>query len=321
MHQKFTISQETIQAVEKIITGNQIYGKKLSPYQTGPDLVSFFNQFGSIDSYQQGFPSRWVYVEEKLKEFNGTGTLGRIIDKSLDPRRFLDPNFSLEEAISFLNVYLKYDRLKLEKIGDVYKLLEIQDLVRLPTPTKISKGLNQEFIREQIQKCENKISQNDYDGSITNARTLVEAVLRDIENNLDLHAPKYNGNLIKLYKRVQKLLSLNPKEKEITDNLKQVLSGLTSIVNGISSLRNKISDAHARQYKPSFHHAKLVVNSARTLVSFLFETEEYQNAKKKAQAVKNKIRVIEELEDICLYCGSGIGNSRDICVACGKLNP
>lgn len=36
-------------------------------YKTGAELVSFFNQyFSANDRYGQGFPSRWVYVYDKL---------------------------------------------------------------------------------------------------------------------------------------------------------------------------------------------------------------------------------------------------------------
>ena len=36
-------------------------------YKSGPKLVSFFNtNFGTKDVYQSGFPSRWVYVYDKI---------------------------------------------------------------------------------------------------------------------------------------------------------------------------------------------------------------------------------------------------------------
>lgn len=36
-------------------------------YKTCPKLISFFNEnFGFKDIYEQGFPSRWAYVYDKL---------------------------------------------------------------------------------------------------------------------------------------------------------------------------------------------------------------------------------------------------------------
>ena len=87
---------------------------------------------------------------------------------------------------------------------------------------------------------------------------------------------KYDGNVNQLYKRVQKLLNLDPNRKDISDSLKQLLRGIVTIVAGIASIRNSMSDAHARSYKPSKHHAKLAVNSVYTICMFLLDSFEYQ---------------------------------------------
>ena len=55
-----------------------------------------------------------------------------------------------------------------------------------------------------------------------------------------------------------------------------VLDILNSIVTGLSGLRNKMSDAHVASYKPSKHHAKLAVNSAKTIADFLFDSIKHQ---------------------------------------------
>ena len=116
----------------------------------------------------------------------------------------------------------------------------------------------------------------DFGGAITNARSLVEAVLIEIEKQLSPNPSQYDGDLIKLNKRVQTLLNLDPARKDISDMLRQVLSGLTSVVNGLAGMRNKMSDAHVSSYKASKHHAKLAVNSAKTFADFIFDTYSYQ---------------------------------------------
>lgn len=98
----------------------------------------------------------------------------------------------------------------------------------------------------------------------------------NIEVELDPNSQENDGDLNKLFNRARKLLNLDPSRKDISDSLKQVLSGLSSIVSGLASMRNKMSDAHAGNYKPSRHHAKLAVNAAKTLADFLFETKAYQ---------------------------------------------
>ena len=54
------ISDHTISALGSIITGDG----GLSPYRSGPQLVTFFNQFGVDEEYGQGFPSQWYYKEK-----------------------------------------------------------------------------------------------------------------------------------------------------------------------------------------------------------------------------------------------------------------
>jgi len=56
----------------------------------------------------------------------------------------------------------------------------------------------------------------DYDGAITNARSLVEAVLAAIEREFDSNAPDYDGDLPKLYKRVQTHSNLPPENPKIS---------------------------------------------------------------------------------------------------------
>ena len=136
--------------------------------------------------------------------------------------------------------------------------------------------MNQLFIDEQIQKCDRKIMEGDFDGAITNARSLLEGVLIEMERQLDLSQPSYDGDLPKLFKRVQALLNLDPSRKDVNDTIRQILVGLTSIVMGLAGLRNKMSDAHAVSYKPQKHHAKFAVNSAKTAADFIFETFNHQ---------------------------------------------
>jgi len=44
-------------------------------YRSGPKLVQFFNRLGFSDVYGRGFPSRWLFTDERLAEINGTPAL------------------------------------------------------------------------------------------------------------------------------------------------------------------------------------------------------------------------------------------------------
>jgi hypothetical protein len=150
--------------------------------------------------------------------------------------------------------------------------------VRIGAPVTSADPSSHEFIVQQIEKCDGKLASGDYDGAITNARALLEAVLHEMERRLSTVEQGTEGDLVKLFRRVQRLLHLDPADAELETPLKQVLSGLSSIVAGLAGLRNVMSDAHARKYRPQQHHARLAVNAANTLADFLFETFEYQRA-------------------------------------------
>ena len=272
------ISEQTISALGSIITGD----RKLSPYRTGSQLVKFFNEFGSEDTYGNGFPSRWEYAEEKLREFNNTPVMKDIVVAAFDPCHFLENEQDINDAVEYINRLLEFDNYKLRftsKRWEVSNLGSTQ--IELSHPYENSVEITHVFIEEQIQKCDRKLVEGDFDGAITNARSLVEAVLSEIEKEFDPNRPKYDGNLPKLYKRVQKHLNLSPGQESLAECLQKILSGLTNIVSGLATLRNTMSDSHVISYKPSEHHARLAVNSAKTLCDFLFETKNYQMQKKR----------------------------------------
>lgn len=272
------LSAYTVKHLAKMVTGDT----EGWPYRKGPELVNLFNQYGFRDVYGQGFPSRSAFVEEKLKAMSGKEIVKDLIKDLLDPRAWLEPTKPLkaiDECATQLNDLVKHDNLELIKDGLYYKVRDLSgSLIKPELPFQKASAVTEIFIEEQINKCREKINSGDYDGAITNARTLVEALLTSIEQELDPNAPPPDGDILKAYNRVRILLNLDPSRKDISDAVKQVLTGLASIVHGLATMRNKMSDAHGTLYRPTRHHAKLAVNSAKTLADFLFETLAYQKS-------------------------------------------
>ena len=67
------IDPEFYKTLAKILCGDET---ELVTYKTGPQLVDFFNSyFGFSDVYRQGFPTRWIYVNDKWLSFSETGKL------------------------------------------------------------------------------------------------------------------------------------------------------------------------------------------------------------------------------------------------------
>jgi len=270
------LSERSISALGRIVTGDQ----RISPYRSGPHLVRLFNEFGGNDVYGRGFPSMGQFAESHLRRLNGTNHFCTLIKEIFDPRDFLDAGMELQPAIDYLNLRFKYDGYEIFKDGDFVKVHDLErGVVEIANSFSKSNEDGLHFIDEQILKSEQKIQCGDYDGAISNARSLLEAVLVEIERKCADSTTEYNGDLLRLFRRVQKHLNLNPAREDIDSALKQVLSGLVSVVSGLAGLRNKMSDAHVRSYKPSKHHAMLVANASKTVVNFLYGTYDYQKKK------------------------------------------
>lgn len=147
---------------------------------------------------------------------------------------------------------------------DVVELVDAKELDRISF----------EYIHLQIKKCNSKIADKDFDGAITNARTLIESICLFILESKTKEKHDYDGNLIRLYKSVASLLKMSPGDY-VDDNLKQILSGVFSIINGVSGLRNNFSDSHGSapsntNYKIDERHSILTVNLAKTITEYLF---------------------------------------------------
>ena len=77
--------------------------------RSGPVLVSFFNELGFNDSYGQGFPSRWIFTDEKLSKLNGTPELDKCIKKLFAPVNFISRFTELDKFIADFNQYMAFD--------------------------------------------------------------------------------------------------------------------------------------------------------------------------------------------------------------------
>lgn len=192
------------------------------------------------------------------------------------------------------SIHEKLDQLSQKDKDEIYKALllvypvrdnepEITNIHYFPdfeinvtelVETKELDRISFEYIREQINKCNSKIADKDFEGSITNARTLIESICLFILESKTKKKHDYDGNMIKLYKNVSSLLKMSPGDYE-DENLKQILSGVFSIINGVSGLRNMFSDSHGTSpskiiYRIDERHAILTVNLAKTITEYLF---------------------------------------------------
>jgi hypothetical protein len=87
-------------------------------YRSGPKLVDFFNDLGFRDiySWKGGFPSRWIYTDERLSKINGTPELDKCIKKVFAPVNFVGRFTDLDKLINEFNQYLAFDGWKVIRI-------------------------------------------------------------------------------------------------------------------------------------------------------------------------------------------------------------
>ncbi|SAL76604.1 hypothetical protein AWB71_05277 [Caballeronia peredens] len=288
------LSQATIQKLADFTCG----GSNGWPYRSGPELVALFNRYGFKDTYPFTSSSRTAFAREKLTELATKEAMGKFLCDLISPANWIElrqpelrqpelrqPELHTpKECLDRLNALLAFDNYEIVAMGNRGIFHKVQfisgSLVTVDSMPKSLPEFTATSIEEQIIKCRQKIDSEDYDGAITNARTLVEHMLLAIEEELSEEPPpQFDGDLSRLFNRVRSLLNLSASRKDISESLKQVLTGLASIVTGLAAMRNKMSDSHGKTYRPERHHAKLAVNSAKTLAEFLFETVDYQRKK------------------------------------------
>ncbi len=116
--------------------------------------------------------------------------------------------------------------------------------------------------------------QNDPEGAITAARTLLETVCKRVLDDVSPGGYTDADDLPKLYRAAAEQLNLAPSQ-HTEEAFRRILGGCTSVVEGLGTLRNKIGDAHGRgglPTKPAARHAELAVNFAGAMAKFLVET-------------------------------------------------
>ena len=150
-------------------------------YRSGPKLVQFFNELGFNDTYGQGFPSRWMYTDEKLSELNGTPELDKCIKNLFAPVNYIGRIKDLDNFIKEFNQYLAFDGWKVIRNGKeiVFKKANEKDLEETLAPTN-----EEDFLKIEIEEISiDKIGIDNPVIEVLNSR------LEEIKKCLSLKAP------------------------------------------------------------------------------------------------------------------------------------
>jgi hypothetical protein len=108
--------------------------------------------------------------------------------------------------------------------------------------------------------------------AVTRACRLVETVCKHILQRRNQPMPA-DQVIQKLFKAVAKSLKLSP-EQQSSDDLRMITTGMSTAVHGIGALRTHSGTAHgstAHRHEITFSEARLAVNSAGVVATFLME--------------------------------------------------
>lgn len=119
-------------------------------YRSGPKLVKFFNNLGFEDSYRQGFPSRWVYTDQRLEQINGSRELDKCIRAVFNPANFIGKLPDLDAHIVSFNEFLAFNKWKVVRSGADISFRKLEK-IEIDEPKRDNKAETEdEFLRREF---------------------------------------------------------------------------------------------------------------------------------------------------------------------------
>jgi len=147
-----------------------------SEYRSGPKLVQFFNRLGFNDSYGQGFPSRWMYTDQRLEAINGSPELDNCIKAVLNPANFIGKAPELDAHIKWLNQFLAFDKWKIVRDSAEISFQRLEKVeIDEPSPNQDGKSEN-EFLRREFTNV--SVARLGLEGAVTE---VLKQRIREIE--------------------------------------------------------------------------------------------------------------------------------------------
>lgn len=278
-----------LNALTEVITGGS--GNDPAPpvgiYRSGSKIEQFFLDCGII--MRVGASSRVPATLECLRRIYADASdelaLERVMLRVTDPRDYLDAPEKATAVIDRLNAALEADGFVLRIVAGKPQLIEkLTAGVTIEAIVTKAELLDFDTVQRDIARAMES-AKTDPEDAVTAACSLVESVCRSILVEMRISLPP-KKDIDGLIRAVQEPLGLLPGRtdlpKEIEDDIRQVLGGLTSIAKGIGALRTHAGDAHGRERgfrRIDARIARLAINVASSLATFLIETWERQRGR------------------------------------------
>lgn len=172
------LNAKTLEKLRVIINGDGT-----ADYRSGPQLISFFNALGFNDQYGQGFPSRWVYTDEKLRAINGKPELDKCIRNTFAVVNYIGRIPELDALIADFNQYLAFDKWSVVRINDTITFRRLDKVV-----VDIDKSTPTEIKEDEFLKLTYTIN-IDSIGLDTNVSDIIKQRLKEVEVCIGNEAP------------------------------------------------------------------------------------------------------------------------------------
>lgn len=146
------------------------------------------------------------------------------------------------------------------------------------------KGKDLPAIHREFERAMESVESKPRD-AVSAAANILESIFKTYIEDNGLTMPD-KQDLQPVFKVVRADLGLDPGSIEDQD-LQRIITGLFSVVDGIGALRTHASSAHSegrKGYKLEPRHARLAVNAAHTVATFVMETwDKKESMKPKAR--------------------------------------
>lgn len=165
------LNAKTLERLRGIINGDGT-----SDYRSGPQLVKFFNELGFNDAYAQGFPSRWYYTDEKLKQINGTPELDKCLKNTFAVVNYVSRITELDALISEFNRYMAFDKWAILRDNDSITFKKLDKVIVDAGQSNTAEIKEDEFLKQAF------ITDIDSLGLDAYVSEIIKIRLKEVEN-------------------------------------------------------------------------------------------------------------------------------------------
>lgn len=267
-----------------------VLSELLAHAETHASLNSLFMYAEASGEPPEG--SKHVKAQEWLRETNKHHgdpllVLGRVVHGYMeDPE--MDPDFKINdwESASEGKKVKRSNVRKLEVVlarcGLLYQpggFIVTGELAPSKKLGALIKGRDMPAIHREFDRAMETVEAKPRD-AVSAASNILESIFKIYIEDNGLAMPD-KQDLQPVFKVVRTDLGLDPGSVEDQD-LQRIISGMFSVVDGIGALRTHAGSAHSegrKGYKLEPRHARLAVNAAHTVATFIVETWDKKSAK------------------------------------------